>query len=210
MSSSTNRILTLHKSRTTILELLGDEGYEVTDYQGFNYNEVEAMFKNDQLDMLVIRTKPTSNKVYVKYHFKPTLRSADIQQLIEDLFETSATLTQKDTLIIITDDDPNDMMVRDITYKFDKEGIFIIIYSVKRLQFNVKKHSLSPSAIHIMNDEEIDELKKKFHIHNLQQLPEISRFDPLAMSMLMRPGQIAHIVRDSLTAGTADYWRICI
>lgn len=52
-ANSSNRILSIYKSRKTILELLDDEEYDVAEYNGFSINEVDAMFVNSQLDILI-------------------------------------------------------------------------------------------------------------------------------------------------------------
>ena len=53
-------------------------------------------------------------------------------------------------------------------------------------------------------------IKKKFNIVNNSQLPEISRFDPVAQSLCMRPGEVCEILRPSKTAIKSPYYRICI
>ena len=54
------------------------------------------------------------------------------------------------------------------------------------------------------------ELKKKYNISNIYKLPEISRFDPQALTMCLRPGDICKFQRNSATAIKYDYFRICI
>ena len=56
----------------------------------------------------------------------------------------------------------------------------------------------------------IYKIKKKFNIVNNSQLPEISRFDPVAQSLCMRPGEVCEILRPSKTAIKSPYYRICI
>jgi hypothetical protein len=46
MSYNTNsRILSLYKSRKTIIELLEYSGFDADEYTGFNINEIDVMFK---------------------------------------------------------------------------------------------------------------------------------------------------------------------
>ena len=63
--SSNNRILRIYKSRVNILKQLGNQGYNVTDYSEFSINEIDTMFSNKQLDMLVTNEN-TDKKTYVK------------------------------------------------------------------------------------------------------------------------------------------------
>jgi DNA-directed RNA polymerase subunit H (RpoH/RPB5) len=51
---------------------------------------------------------------------------------------------------------------------------------------------------------------KKYNITDTVQFPDISRFDPVARAICLRPGQLCHIVRPSKTAINADYYRMCV
>jgi DNA-directed RNA polymerase subunit H (RpoH/RPB5) len=62
----------------------------------------------------------------------------------------------------------------------------------------------------ILADPEIQELKKKHNIKELKQLPEISRFDPQALAMGVRPGQVCMFKRESSTAMFYEYYRLCV
>lgn len=61
-----------------------------------------------------------------------------------------------------------------------------------------------------MTNSEVDVLKKEFNLKNLQQLPEMSRFDPVALIIGMRPGQVCKIERKSPTSMVSNYYRICV
>jgi DNA-directed RNA polymerase subunit H (RpoH/RPB5) len=207
--SNSNRILSLYKSRKTILEHLDDLDYETKEYVGFSINEIDAMYVNKQLDLLITH-KSNDKKVYVKYYLDAKqIRPANLDNIIEDLFVIDNVLTKNDTLIIITEDEPNDTIVNKMKYLFDSEGVFVVLHNIHRLQFNLLQHALVPTAV-ILNDTEIEEMKRKYNIKSLQQLPEISRFDPQALAICMRPGQVCMIFRKSATALSYTYYRICI
>jgi len=207
--SNSNRILTLYKSRKTILEHLDNLDYETKEYVGFSINEIDTMHVNKQLDLL-INHKSNDKKVYVKYYLDAKqLRPANLDNIIEDLFVIDSVLTKNDTLIIITEDEPNDTIINKIKYLFDSEGVFVVLHNIQRLQFNILQHALVPTTV-ILNDAEIEEMKRKYNIKSLQQLPEISRFDPMALAICMRPGQVCMIFRNSATALSYTYYRICI
>lgn len=212
MSTST-RILNIYKSRTTILELLENQMYNVEEYMGFSINEIDAMFANSQLDMLLSHTA-SNKKVYIKYYIsaKQTvkqIRPANLDEIIEDLYTIESILTKDDTLIIIIDDEPNDTIINKIKYLYDNNGIFIVIHNIGRLQFNILNHALVPNHI-ILNSTEQETLIESYHIKDNLSLPEISRFDPVAMAICLRPGQICKILRQSAVALTTTYYRICV
>lgn len=207
------RIIGINKSRNTILELLEDQDYNVDDYLGFSINEVDAMLANSQLDMLITH-KTNGKKVYVKYYFttKQTTRQIKPQTLddiIEDLYTIEEILTKNDTLIIIIDDEPNDTILNKMRYLYDHDGIFVVIHNIKRLQFNILNHVLVP-AVTILNDAETADMMKKYNLKDKTQIPEISRFDPQALAICLRPGQICKIDRESVTALNYKYYRVCV
>ena len=209
MSTTNNRILSIYKSRKTITELLTHQDYDTSGYDEFSINEIDAMFANSQLDMLVT-SKDKSRKVYVKYYLSAKqIRPANLDDIIEDLFSIENVLTKNDTLVIIIEDEPNDTIINKIKYLHDHDGIFVVIHNIKRLQYNILNHRLVPECV-ILGDDEIDAMKKKYNIVNTSQLPEISRFDPQALAICLRPGQICLFKRDSATAMFYDYYRICV
>jgi hypothetical protein len=212
-SISSNRILKIYNSRNTILELLESQEFDVSGYSGFSINEIDAMFVNSQLDMLVSNPK-NEKKAYIKYYISPKqtakqIKSQNLDEIIEDLFIIDNVLTKKDTLVIIIDDEPNDTIITRMKYLFDNDGIFVVIHNIKRLQFNILNHTLIPQ-ISILEELEVENLKKKYSLKNLSQLPEISRFDPLALAIMMRPNDVAMIIRDSVTALNNAYYRVCV
>ena len=209
MSLKSNRVLTIYKSRNIILEYMDSLGYNVSDYANFSINEIDAMAVNDQLDMLVTR-KSDGHKVYIKYLLNvKQLRKDNLDQLIEDLYDIEAVLEKKDTLVVITNEEPNDTMIARMKYLFDHSGIFVVMHYIKRLQFNLLNHQLVPNAI-ILQKEAVDKLKEQYHIDTLDKLPEISRFDPQAMALTLRPGQVIKIFRKSNTALEYNYYRVCV
>lgn len=209
MSLKSNRVLTIYKSRNTIIKQLAELGYKMDDYDQFSINEIDAMAMNDQLDMLVSRESDGA-KAYIKYLLNiKQLRKDNLDQLIEDLYDIESVLEKKDTLIVITNEEPNDTITARMKYLFDHSGIFVVMHYIKRLQFNILEHELVPKA-KVLSTEEIDELKMKYHVQTVNKFPEISRFDPHALALNLRPNQVIHILRKSNTALEYNYYRVCV
>ena len=55
-----------------------------------------------------------------------------------------------------------------------------------------------------------NDIMKKYNINKDREFPEISRFDPVATAIGVRPGQLCEITRSSETSITSKYYRICI
>ena len=204
-----SRILRIYKSRATILKLLQKQGYNVTDYSEFSINEIDTMFTNKQLDMLVTNEN-TDNKTYVKYYLDAKqVRPQYLDEIIEDLFLVESVLTKNDTLVIIIDGEPNETIISKVNYLYDHDGIFVVIHNISRLQFNILEHSLVP-PIKILSEGETTQILKTYNLKDTNQLPEISRFDAQALAISMRPGQVCEIERKSVTVMKYNYYRICV
>jgi DNA-directed RNA polymerase subunit H (RpoH/RPB5) len=210
MAQSSGTITTIFKSRQTLLKLLQAQKFNIKDYEEFSINEVHVMYNNKQLDMLMSSDDNIENKkkVYVKYHLAKTLPRQNINDYIDDLFNLEQVLSKGDTLIIVIKQEPHEPLLNILRQIWEQDGIFIVVYNLERLQFNLLEHSYVPNHV-IMNETEISEMKQKYNIKNDLEIPEISRFDPVAMAIGMRPGDICKIVRPSKTAITAIYYRLC-
>ena len=209
------KIISLYNSRKTIIKLLSSLDYNVDDYKDFSINEIDAMSNNSQLDMLLCKKMigvEKEKKVYVKYYnivgHKQITKNV-IDATIDDLFSIEKILTNDDTLIIIMDDEPNDSNIARMNYLYDHDGKFVVMHNIKRLQYDITEHSLVPKMT-ILTVDETKLLMKEKNLTTLSQLPEISRFDPHALALCVRPQQVCKIERSSATALKCIYYRVCV
>ena len=227
MSFTNTDIISIYNSRKTILDILNESHMKnnplenINNYENFNINEVEAMAKNNQLDMLFTRdpSSPTSHSIYVKYLLnKTTNRGSALKELVEELFEIEGVLTKKDTLMVISNDEPNDSLINELRYLYDNRGVFVVVHNIKRLQRNILKHTLVPKHSVVYDEittegetmSDLEKLKQQYNLKSLNQLPEISRFDPVALLIELRPGQVCKIERDCITSVNSVYYRVCV
>lgn len=210
MTQSSESISKLFKSRQTLLSLLTTQGFDTKDYEEFSVNEIHTMNNNKQLDMLISSTDSADSmkKVYVKYHLAKTLRRENINDYIDDLYHLEQALTPGDTLIIIIKQEPHEPLLNILNQIWESEGIFIIIYNLDRLLFNILEHSYVPKHT-IMNEVQIKAMKQRYNIKDDSEIPTISRYDPVALAIGMRPGEVCKIDRPSKTAIMTEYYRIC-
>jgi len=208
--SSNNKILKIYNSRKIILDILNiHQDYDIKDYENFSINEIDAMFTNNQLDML-LKHKSNGNKTYVKYYLTAKqIRPQNLDNIIEDLYFVENILTIHDTLIIITEDEPNDTITARMEYLYNHDKIFVVIHNISRLQFNLLEHDLVPKTT-ILTEQETVDILQKTNMKSISQFPEICRFDPQALALSLRPTQVIKIVRDSATALETVYYRVCI
>jgi len=206
-STQSGQIIEIFNSRKTIIDLLESQKYDVSQYKDFGINDVNTLLQTSQMDMLLKKTT-MDKSVYVKYHLAKSLRPVNIYDYIEDLFTLDEVLKKKDDLIVIMKDEPNDTIRKTLTDIWEKEGIFISVINIKRLQYNIMKHQLVPPHF-VLSSEEAAEVKRKYNIQDDSQIPDISRFSPVSQVIGLRPGELCRIERPSKTAIKAEFYRIC-
>jgi DNA-directed RNA polymerase subunit H (RpoH/RPB5) len=207
-------IQVLYKSRKTLLDYLREQGFNIADYEDFSINEVNSMVANNQLDMLLEEkdtpaTSGEKKKAYIKYHLKKSLRPQYIDEFVEDLYNLDQILKKGDILVVVSKDEPNDSLMTHLKQLYSDDEYYIIVFSLKRLQYNVLDHSLVPKHKKL-TFEESNEVMKKYNILDKSQFPEISRFDPIALAIGLRPNEICEITRPSKTAIHGTYYRYCL
>ena len=229
MASQNNSSLIsqVYKSRSVILDLMEKQGYDISEYKGFSVNEVNTMKTNNQLDMILEKkdikegsidlsakdvldntSENKNKKIYIKYYLAKALRPNNLQEMIDDLFIVEEVLTKNDTLLVVVKDEINDTMTNIVKHIWESEKIFIVLQPLKRMQFNILEHVLVPYH-RVLSEEEKIKIKKRYNIINDYQFPDISRFDPVAQAIGIRPGELCEIIRPSKTAISAPYYRIC-
>jgi hypothetical protein len=135
-------ISTVSTSRKIVLELMQKQDYNVDDYFNFSINEVNSMMQNNQLDMLLEKKEEDvvtkrKNKIYIRYFLGKMLRPSNLHEMIDDLFNLEEVLKKDDTLFIIIKDEINETLTNELKHIWEKDGIFVVIESIKRLQFNI-------------------------------------------------------------------------
>tara|TARA_Y100000996_G_scaffold401463_1_gene372431 strand:- start:203 stop:808 length:606 start_codon:yes stop_codon:yes gene_type:complete len=196
-----------------MLDLAKERGFDTTDYENFTINEIQVLTTNKQLDMLLEKADKT--KIYFKYHLGGTgsgftkLRGPHILDYIEDLYEIEEILSKEDDLIIVTKDEPNIALKNLLKMQFTQKGYYVNVYNIHNYLYNILKNKLVPKH-EIINENRKKEIAEEYNIVAESQWPEISRFDPAAMAIGLRPGQVAEITRKSPTALDTKYYRLCV
>ena len=205
----------LFKSRQVILDMLKVQGYDISDYEGVSLSEVSTMRETDQMDMLLTK-KDNPKKCYVKYHFSKTtgkdlglVKIDHIESYKEDLMSSDKNFNNSDDLMVISKDEPNDTLMKELKKLWEQERVFVVVFSIKRLQYNILEHNLVPQHT-IMTQSEVVEFKDKYKITDDKQIPDIGRFSPVALAIGMRPGDICKIIRSSRIAIETPFYRVCV
>jgi len=197
--------------------MLEEQGFDVSPVNQFNLSEVNSMKAANQLDMIVQQSPSTESnteevlplrKTYVHYHIAKGLKKANLEDIVTDLFHVEQVLSKKDTLVIVVKEEVNETLINALMLMWERDHILVILYSLARLQFNVLKHSLVPKHV-VLTEAQAQEVREKYNIVHDDQFPPLSRFDPAAQAIGIRPGQVCEIWRPSKTAVVAKYYRLC-
>jgi len=205
MSNST--IISIYNSRKNLLEILEERGFSIVNYSNFSITDVGILTENNQLDML-LENATTNKKIYVKYYVTKLIKPQNIYDIVEDLFHLESILEKKDDLMIVIKDEPNDTLLENIKDIWVTDKIYISLVNIKRLQFNILKHTLVPKHT-ILNNDEKELFMKKYNILDNSQIPDISYFSPVSIVIGLRPNDIVKIERNSRTSIKSDFYRIC-
>jgi DNA-directed RNA polymerase subunit H (RpoH/RPB5) len=205
--NSSQFISKLYKSRNILLDILKRRGYKTNDYKSFGISELQILFVNKQLDMLLENPK-NKKKIYVKFHLS-TVNDKKVYEFIDDLFHLEEMLNENDELLIIVkNQNINNTLEELMNFIYVKDNIFVNIKKIDHYLFNILDHSMVPEH-KVLNKTEKEFIMEKYKIINEKQLPEISRFDPVASAIGLRPGELCEITRPSTTSITSKYYRLC-
>lgn len=201
---------TIYKSREILLEQMNNIGYDTEPHTVSSKFELDTMIKNNQLDM-VIKNENTNTTMYVKYFIDKTIREQSLLSIVSELFDVTKKLrAPNDILRIVTKDTLNDIMKTAIKNIWSRKNIMVIIQSLHQLQFNALKHVLVPPH-RVMSKDEVDAMVKQYNITNMtNSIPEISRFDPIARIIGIKPGEVCEIIQPSKTSIISMNYRICV
>jgi len=206
-TTNSRTISNIFLSRKIILNLAEQRGYDISDYNNFSINEIVIMYGNKQLDMFLIHPE-TGKKVYYKYHLATKVNRHHVYDYIEDLFNIEEILEPKDDLVIVSKDKATDNLIKMMDMEYKKKHYYVNIYNFNDYLYNILDNNLVPPH-RVLSEEEKVIVAKKYNILESTQWPEISRFDPVAIAIGLRPENVVEITRPSPTALTTKYYRLC-
>ena len=197
----------IYKSRQTLVSQLKRAGYNTASVENVTSDELHYMNMHNDLDFKVDNG---DKKAIIKYFMNKTIKAKVIQEMTSELFEPdNVFIPDKCVIILISDTEPNASLQDLVKQIFAEEKIQIIIYNFKRLLFDVLDHVMVPKHT-ILTDVERAKFIEDFNIADDSNIPSISRFDPVAQAIFMRPGEICKITRASVNSIEGYYYRLCV
>lgn len=208
--SRTNNSTVFYETYKTILNMLGNRGYEKPPLMP--YDE----FKNISRDALTIRTKKPKNDEGVE-----NVENAEGgEEKIVVYFPNDEKIGIKPIRIYKNEMDEDEIknaiiVVRAAITPFAKQEILTLtkssdfcmeIFTEEQLSFDVVQHTLVPKH-ELLSLKDRKELLDKYKIKETQ-LPRILKEDPISRYYGFKTGEIIKITRSSETSGTYVYYRL--
>lgn len=207
-NQNSQTIAKIFASRKIILNQAQQKGYNIDNYKNFTINEIMILYSNKQLDML-LQHNETNKKIYYKYHLVTKIRPAHVYDYIEDLFNIEEIIDKTDDLVIIGKDKLSDNLRNLLDITFKKEEFYVNILNLNDFQYNILDNNLVPTH-RVVSQNEKEDIMKEYNILEESQFPNISRFDPVAVVVGVRPGEVVEIIRSSPTSLKTKYYRLCV
>jgi len=207
----------LIRSRTTILEMLTDRGYDITPYKNMTGPDILKLMpdiRNPGGLMMEVkhRTVPDRRAVvlYTDARIKQTV-GPYIEKILQSEEETPERIPNTEYIIIT-------LPTEEIAETFDKAALDAWTKHKMRIQFfnmarmvnNLMKHYTQPKFDFVPHEDH-GKLLGEWHCRSKTQL-QLIRFhsDPVARYMGLVPGDIIKITRTSYSAGEYILYRTCV
>jgi len=204
----TNLITNIYTACQNLAQHISEQGYHVEGSSVFSIEDIEL--KMDQNSLTGSFSDSANNTIHITICLNTGFRESNIDEIIESVYESKS---NDDVLIIVVKDNINEnfqeTVNKKLMYEWEKERRLVIVQTLQRLQVNILKHEIVPRHS-ILDAKKVEELKARYNISADEQFPEISRFDPVAKAIFIKPGQVCQIDRPSKTSILSPYFRRCL
>tara|TARA_A100001015_G_C15028916_1_gene732016 strand:- start:772 stop:1968 length:1197 start_codon:yes stop_codon:yes gene_type:complete len=196
-----------YKAIITLLQIANDRGFENNYHPNLEIVKHQFnLFKNNTLafDMHFVN----KTKLVILFLNEDAVNNF---YLLENRITTTVNiykLNKNDDIIIVYNQ--NDITASKLNKLYDKfQNHNTRLLSLQFLKFNVARHRFVPKH-QKTTQYEISKLKKKYNLHNLQNLPHILISDPQCKYHGFRIGDVIKITRKSKTNTNSIVYRIVV
>jgi DNA-directed RNA polymerase I, II, and III subunit RPABC1 len=186
----------LFKARKTVLEMLADRGYEIPESMNISEPEFSELYDKNIIDISL-------KDIYVFFLKESTkISKANVIAKIKEIQEEKG---DEIKIILCLKEEPNNSILQELK---NIQYRFVEIFTQNSLVFNITKHEIVPKH-RIMDPEESKAVLEKYKIKP-ENLPYISRADPIAKYYGAKGGQIMEITRFEPSTGKSIYYRLVV
>ncbi len=189
----------LFKVRKTVLEMLTDRGYTITDLYNINFTDFSILVDSNKID--IIAKKPNNEEVYVYFY-------TDSKNFGKNEFKNSVASIKENNendinIILVINDKINDPVKKEMIKPQYKN---VEIFMKKLLTFNITRHDLVPKHT-LLTEDEIQKIVDKYNTPK-HMFPKMLSTDPVAKYYGVKPGDMFEITRKSASVGKCLSYRI--
>ena len=177
-------------------EMLEDRNIETSSINSITELELIKLYNENQTFDIKI-----NNKLKVIYYMANKIKIQNIKPFIDEENDKTIIFISKEKLTTNNYKSFSDFKDKKINFQF---------FFIKELLFNIYKHEYVPKHEVITNKKEIEDIKTKYLLKNLYQLPLILNMDPICKYLDIKAGSVVKITRPSPTAGEYILYRYVV
>ena len=185
----------LFKIRKTLLEMLEDRKYKIPDdIKDLNLQHFMAQYESSEIDI-------TLDNIFVRFFEEDkSFAKNDLKNNYSEIIEEHGDTIN---IIIII----KDKIASAVKTELEKNLYSNLeIFTHNELIFNITKNYLVPQHI-LLNEEEKQEIYKKYNMKNNDNFQQILVKDPVAKYYAMKVGDLCKIIRSSPSSGIGISYR---
>lgn len=200
------------RSRSTILEIIENRGYNVESYKGVSPVEIDKFSTTNTNLLRIIAEKiqdgfAPMKRLILLYWMEPVKNKleAELKKLFDD--DSSYNYTE-DEFVILLSEPPHDAFALQAAKQWNIMKARVCFFHLKQIISNPASHCMVPPH-RKLNEEECQVVMKKLKLKSKSELPHIKYHDMQSRVLGLVPGDIVEIRRPSETVGEYTLFRVC-
>lgn len=177
-------------------EMLEDRKIDISNLNSINDQELILLHNENQIFDIKV-----NDELKVVYYMANKIKIQNIKPFIDEENDKNVIFISKEKLTTNNYKSFSDFKEKNINFQF---------FFIKELLFNIYKHEYVPKHEVITDKKEIEEIKTKYLLKNLYQLPILLNNDPICKYLDIKPGSVVKITRPSPTAGEYVLYRYVV
>ena len=176
-------------------EMLEDRKIDISNLNSINDQELILLHNENQIFDIKV-----NDELKVVYYMANKIKIQNIKPFIDEENDKNVIFISKEKLTTNNYKSFSDFKEKNINFQF---------FFIKELLFNIYKHEYVPKH-EVITDKEVEEIKTKYLLKNLYQLPILLNNDPICKYLDIKPGSVVKITRPSPTAGEYILYRYVV